>query len=211
LPVQDEVENTRYHLGTSTCSMTADADEGFWLHRFWRLWDYRCQMHCRTGRHFFVAVSLQAINCIQIPEQSRLPASGKQWETRAMKHCFESLDFDQRFRDCYQTARYGRGSKCKAPIHTWTHRRSIAPIHPHDPYIASGYDPYPLFIHKRKWQVVLVAISGHLSIYLCNMCGSNLLYIPHSFHTSGSLRNDSCPFFEPFPWTHNVNCASMVP
>ena len=34
LPVQDEVENTRYHLGTSTCSMTADADEGFWLHRF---------------------------------------------------------------------------------------------------------------------------------------------------------------------------------
>ena len=86
----------------------------------------------------------------------------------AMKHCFESLDFDQRFCDCYQTARYGRGSKCKAPIHTWTHRRSIAPIHPHDPYIASGYDPYPSipFIHKRKRQVGLVPISGHRSIPL---------------------------------------------
>ena len=102
----------------------------------------------------------------------------------AMKHCFESLDFDQRFRDSYQTARYGRGSKCKAPIHTWTHRRSIAPIHPHDPYIASGYDPYPLSINEND-KLCLYQYQATL-VYLCNMCGSNLLYLTRS------IRPDHC-------------------
>ena len=57
-------------------------------------------------------------------------------------------------------------------------------------------------IHTKQWEVLL--IPGHFIIYICiytfaNRCGTNLLYVTQSYHTSGSPRNDPYPFFEPHP------------
>ena len=65
-----------------------------------------------------------------------------------------------------------------------------------------GPDPYPWSIRSNEKFYLYQATL--LYIYICiytfaNRCGTNLLYVTQSYHTSGSPRNDPYPFFEPHP------------
>lgn len=71
----------------------------------------------------------------------------------------------------------------------WTHTRSVAPIHTLDPDPRMANCTYTIYTRP-----ILYTDLGSRS-------GSNLLYVTHSFHTSGSLRNGPYLFFV-FFWSH---------
>lgn len=79
----------------------------------------------------------------------------------------------QQIRGCL-VSQYGRGSQCKAWIHTL------------DPHAINSPDPYPRSIPKNDmlyfYQATLVDLLRSRS---------SILNITHSFHTTGSLWNDS--------------------
>ena len=84
---------------------------------------------------------------------------------------------------------YGRGSKCKAPIHTLDHSPDPCPwSRGNDPY--RTLDPYPKVIKSDKLCLHKATLEYVPFSILFNRSGSNLFYGTHSFRASGSPRND---------------------